>query len=321
MSLIERIHWLDAAIRQELYPNPETLAAQFGVTPRTAKSDYAHLRYNLGAPAEFDRDRGGWHYTEKTFVLTSLILTSAQASALQRAVLATRTLLGEADAATLEKVIASASPLSPPPPIPAETVTGAVRLTYDIGAAAELLEDCRYALETRRRLFIRYYSPQKDEETERIVRPFHVMNHLGEHHLIAWCETKNAIRQFFIGRIREHIVLEPDHSYSVDPTFDAEEYQRGFVLRHGEEPVTVRIRFSPYQARWARERVYHSTQVNDEQADGGLIVTFHVAGIEEIRRWVLGFGPEAEALEPQALRDAVAEAAKKVAEIYEKASQ
>ena len=78
----------------------------------------------------------------------------------------------------------------------------------------------------------------------------------------------------------------------------------------------VRIRFSPYQARWIRERRYHESQVNEEQPDGGLIVTLRVAGTEEVRRWALGYGAEAEVLEPASLRAALAEEAKKLAKIY-----
>jgi len=46
------------------------------------------------------------------------------------------------------------------------------------------------------------------------------------------------------------------------------------------------------------------------------LVTLRVAGTEEIRRWVLGYGAEAEVLEPTSLREALAEEAKKLAKIY-----
>ena len=91
---------------------------------------------------------------------------------------------------------------------------------------------------------------------------------------------------------------------------------RGFEVRHGEELVTVRVRFSPYQSRWIRERRYHPSQQIEELADGALILTLRVAGIQEIKRWILGYGAHAEVLEPASLRAAIVEEAKKVAEIY-----
>jgi predicted DNA-binding transcriptional regulator YafY len=34
-------------------------------------------------------------------------------------------------------------------------------------------------------------------------------------------------------------------------------------------------------------------------------ITFRVAGLDEIRRWVLSFGPEAAVLEPEKLKESV----------------
>ena len=36
---------------------------------------------------------------------------------------------------------------------------------------------------------------------------------------------------------------------------------------------TVRIRFTPYQSRWIRERQYHSSQTLEELPDGGVLMT------------------------------------------------
>jgi hypothetical protein len=41
--------------------------------------------------------------------------------------------------------------------------------------------------------------------------------------------------------------------------------------------------------------------------DGSLDLTFHVAGLDEIKRWVLSFGPEMVVLEPEQLREMVRE--------------
>lgn len=39
--------------------------------------------------------------------------------------------------------------------------------------------------------------------------------------------------------------------------------------------------------------------------DGGLEVAFRVAGLDEIKRWILSFDPEAEVLQPERLRKMV----------------
>jgi predicted DNA-binding transcriptional regulator YafY len=162
-----------------------------------------------------------------------------------------------------------------------------------------------------------YYSVRRDETTERIVRPYNLLLWRGEPHLIAFCEWRQDIRQFFLGRIRDWYVLENESSFVPDPAFDIDEYLgRGLDLQHGAEAVTVRCRFSPYQARWIRERTYHASKTIEEQADGSLILSLEVAGTEEVRRWLLGYGAEVEILEPPALRRAMADEAKKLQKIY-----
>ena len=112
-------------------------------------------------------------------------------------------------------------------------------------------------------------------------------------------------------------MLEPDAAFVRDPDFDADAYfRRGLGLQHGEEPQTVRVRFSAYQARWIRERRYHPSQEIEELPDGGLLLTLCVAGMAEVRRWLLGYGAEAEVLEPAELREEIAAHAKKLTEIY-----
>jgi WYL domain len=54
----------------------------------------------------------------------------------------------------------------------------------------------------------------------------------------------------------------------------------------------VKVRISPGWARWVGEKVWHESQKARKLPDGGLELTFRVAGLEEIKRWVLGLGPE-----------------------------
>ena len=46
-------------------------------------------------------------------------------------------------------------------------------------------------------------------------------------------------------------------------------------------------------------------------------MTFHVAGLDEIKQWVMGFGSEAYVLEPERLRDMVKADMKKALVQYE----
>ena len=161
-----------------------------------------------------------------------------------------------------------------------------------------------------------YYSAHRDETNRRVVRPYHLHNFQGEQHLIAWCEWRQEIRQFFLGRIRDYTLL-PEEAVFERQNVDVEAYlQRGLGVQHGEKTRPIRVRFSSYQARWMRERQFHPSQQTQELPDGGVILSFQAAGQAEIARWVLAYGGEAEVLEPEELRAEVAAQVKKMAEIY-----
>ena len=61
---LERIMLIDAQIRGGLYPNAERIAKELEVSKRVIYQDKAFMANRLGAPIEFDRERGGWHYTK-----------------------------------------------------------------------------------------------------------------------------------------------------------------------------------------------------------------------------------------------------------------
>jgi proteasome accessory factor B len=83
-----------------------------------------------------------------------------------------------------------------------------------------------------------------------------------------------------------------------------------------EAPVDVVIRFSTAVARRAAETQWHPSQQLDKQPDGSLIWRGRVAGLREIRIWILGWGADAEVLEPAELRASMTEEAARLARLY-----
>ncbi len=318
MSQTERLYWIDGQIRNRRYPNADTVCHQFGVSRRTAFDDRNHLSNHLGAPLAYDRRRGGWTYTDPTYLLPFLALTEREAATLRRSLLAAQEYLAPPDAGTVNALAQRLQPFLPTLMEKAsETMSGAIQPATGISASAALMDECRLAIQERRCLRLLYYSAHRNEVRERVVQPYHLHHWRGEPYLIAWCQWRQDFRDFFLSRVREWELLAPADAFTRDPDFDVEAYrQRGFALHRGEALVTVRVRFSPYQARWVRERLYHPSQQCTEARDGSLEMTLAVAGTFEIKRWLLGYGADVEVLEPLSLRAEMAEEAKKLSDIY-----
>ena len=80
--------------------------------------------------------------------------------------------------------------------------------------------------------------------------------------------------------------------------------RHSFKIMH-DELYTVKVKISPGWAKWVGEKIWHESQKITKLPNGCLEITFRVAGLDEIKCWVLSFGPEAVVLEPEKLRDIV----------------
>jgi predicted DNA-binding transcriptional regulator YafY len=177
--------------------------------------------------------------------------------------------------------------------------------------ATEHLPTIQTGLLERRSLRMRYYSFQRDAETERDVDPYHLTNFNGGLYLVGYCHLREAVRVFAVERIRAVDVLR--RRFEIPAGFDAKEYlDKAWGILQGDL-VTVRAIFSKKAARYIREHLWHPSQRFRDLPDGRLEMTLRVADTLEVRRWILGYGADAEVVEPLVLREALRQEAEALA--------
>lgn len=71
------------------------------------------------------------------------------------------------------------------------------------------------------------------------------------------------------------------------------------------EPFRVKVRVSPEAGTYIKERRWSSDQTTTDLADGRCELEFTAQSESEVVSWILGFGANAEAIEPEELRKAV----------------
>lgn len=98
---LERIFTIDRKIRDGQFPNAEGLAAELEVSRRVIFNDRKFLLERLGAPLRLDRTRGGWYYSEPTWVLPAVMVTQGELLAFFLSVEIARRNLGGALEASL----------------------------------------------------------------------------------------------------------------------------------------------------------------------------------------------------------------------------
>jgi predicted DNA-binding transcriptional regulator YafY len=125
------------------------------------------------------------------------------------------------------------------------------------------------------------------------------------------------MRTYKVERIRQ-ATLTMDR-YEIPDGFDPDQFLAnswGIWSSDTTPPVDVRLRFDAGVARRVRETIWHRSQVLTDLPDGGVELAVRVAGIVEIRPWVLSWGDQVEVLAPPELREAVAGAVRGAAERY-----
>ncbi len=196
-----------------------------------------------------------------------------------------------------------------------QTLHVGIKPYKDYARFKEMIQRVEEAAREHRTLEIVYYTMSRESEGRRRVDPFRIWFYNGTFYLIGYCHKRGEVRIFALDRIRMLSVTKA--TFEIPEDFDLDAFLRPSLGVFQGEPVRVRVRFAPRAAGYIREKVWHESQEITLEDDGSVLFEAEVAGLDEIRFWVLGWGSAAEVLEPEALREAVRAEARALAERYE----
>jgi len=74
---LERILYIDTAIRNKVYPAKKRFVEHFEVSAKTIERDFEYLRDRLGAPLEYSNERRGYYYTDENYFLMNYLLLAS----------------------------------------------------------------------------------------------------------------------------------------------------------------------------------------------------------------------------------------------------
>ena len=171
----------------------------------------------------------------------------------------------------------------------------------DYSQRGRMIDDLMVAIEDHRVSLIVYQSDQATEPVEQEVYPQGFVFHRGSLYLIAWSSRRSEIRTYKMDRIED--VHSTNLKATIPAEFDLQEWlEHSFGVFRSNGPLqTIRIRFTRDVARYVQESRWHKSQKLTPQPDGTLIAEFHLTDTQEIKRWIMSFGPNAMVLEPREL--------------------
>lgn len=283
------------------------LAAQVGVSKRTIYRDLEAMDLDAGLPIWNDRGRFG---LDADAFLPPLALTLHEAMAFY---LASRLLTKATDELDTEIIGAFVKLAQVLPPVLAEQLHETADAFADTPrdeTFTRVLRALTQALAERRIVEMEYeagvYDPSRPVRRVRL-HPYAIEPSANTRalYVIGYDEERRDRRTFKVERIRSAVATPetfPPQGSSV-----AREMRDAWDVISDDTPVEVVVRFHPSVSQRVHETRWHPSQVEELEDDGSLLWRARVSGVLEIRAWLLGWGADAEVLEPPDLRAWIAE--------------
>ncbi len=165
------------------------------------------------------------------------------------------------------------------------------------GAAPKSIDALMSAILGRRRVRMRYHSFSSQQIKDYIVEPYRLSYAQGGLYLQAFVPEYSEMRTFATQRIEQAVMTED--AFSPIEGADTAVFPHSLGAFSGT-PETVVIEFTADEAPYVREREFHASQRIEELPGGRIRLTMDVVIDWELQAWVMGFGPAARVIQPDA---------------------
>lgn len=310
-----KIHELLSA---DKYPNCTQLGVEFEVSSKTIQRDMEFMRDQLVLPIEYDQRRHGYYYTNSVAQFPMLTVSQGELVALlvaQKAVEQYRgTSFEKPLHAAFEKLVSS---LGDEASVSLHELSEAVSfrsagVPQSQIKVFELLADSVMASQM---VEFDYLSLRAKKPERRRVEPYHLACISNQWYLIGRDEARDDMRTFALTRVAEAKNLKI--SFQKPPDFSVAEMLSGsFAAFEAGKTERVRIRFDAFASRLVAERQWHKSQKMRTLPDGGGELSMEVGIAPDLEAWILGWGGQAEVLEPPSLRERIAGLGRQIATKY-----
>ena len=179
--------------------------------------------------------------------------------------------------------------------------------------SAKAIDALMNAILARRRIRMRYHSFSSQQVKDYLVEPYRLAYAQGGLYLQAFVPEYSEMRTFAVQRIEQAVALEESFNPVADAPSDVFPHSLGAF---SGTPETVVIEFSKAEAPYVREREWHASQVIDELPDGRIRLTLNVVIDWELQAWVMGFGPAAKVVRPEAFARRIVESLEETRATY-----
>ena len=160
------------------------------------------------------------------------------------------------------------------------------------------------------------YLDKEGNASTRTADPYGFIINAGRVYCVAFDHRRRDKRTFAVDSIGDPVVLTRTFVRPAD--FNIEAYAAASIsgVLHGDETKQVRVRFAPRVAKAAAAARIVAGREIEEHPDGSVEILYSVADVDELVRWTLGWGAQAEIIDPPEARTRIAAVAAEIATKY-----
>lgn len=187
--------------------------------------------------------------------------------------------------------------------------------TKDFADTGELIDEVVTALVYSNPVEARYRKAN-GVESHYVLNPYTLATFRQGLYLFAYDRKANLVKTYAMERFVD-IVRQRKETFEMPNGWRPDAHlANAFGIISGPA-VPVVIAFTPQVTAYVRERTWHPTQTYRTLPDGRLELRMQVAATIELITWLLGFGADAELLEPPELRQRVQQTLHRAIRAYE----
>ena len=179
----------------------------------------------------------------------------------------------------------------------------------------DIIRTIQWALVKRKQLMGTYRSPYETDDVKLQLHPYRLCLVKQAWYLIARQAQEDSPRTFRVARFKT--LRMTDTNAQIPDDFNLKAYfGNAWAVYRGEKSYDVEILFSKEATATVMEGIWHHTQKVRKNKDGSVTLTFLVDGLNEIVRWILGWGCRAKVIQPPELREMILAQLNQSFEVY-----
>ncbi len=161
------------------------------------------------------------------------------------------------------------------------------------------------------------YQDKEGNRSKRNADPYGFIVNGGRVYCVAYDHARRDKRVFAVDSMSDVTVL--GQTYTKPSDFSIADFASTSIsgVLHSDRTSEVRVRFAARVAKAAVAARVVAERAVERRADGSVEIAYNVADVDELARWVLGWGAQAEVIAPEDVRSRVRMLIAQIAAKYE----